>query len=414
MTESTAVAPLAAPGTDVVVAESTEFAAARKELARIREVGLAAVERQKSLNNIARMLEGCQWGDVKGKSLSVNTRYAIARICDVYNADPLLHIFILGGQIYRNAQYWTEQLNGLPDLKDWWQLNISASYSAALRDQAKAVTAQAKEFDLPALKDDALALLRKANEADERRAFHGIPTEAVAAYETLVNLNGRDELIREANYAPHKNDPVGASRPHETAKTRSLRRAAVKASPSLRSREEENARDAIEGEFEIVDTKPQAATLQIGDGEQVVEATGEIIEQGGATQEALPQQQPPADAFDYDDARKQMMATWKDAGVKDRKVWSKDNGFPESIKDWVPDQYRAAYRLLLEPVKARVRELAGAGLEDVCLRVLKKAQPMYLKEWNLVLATLELEQQGGNEAEEADEDDQGEAFPREL
>lgn len=241
------------------------------EIEAIRQQGSAMVEKQKELNTVARMLEGVQWGNVKGSSLSAQTRYAVARICQDYNADPLLHIHILGGNVYLNAQYWAEQVNDLPNLKGWHQNNISAGYVEEIRRQAKQVFEDAKEFESDELKQEALDLLAKARFADERRAFFGVPDTAVAAYETVIEFTDR-EPVMEANYAPTKNDPVGTARPAETARSRSMRRAGAKASPRIKTLDELAARSEIKAEWQVIrsDEEEALAALPGEDGPQAL------------------------------------------------------------------------------------------------------------------------------------------------
>lgn len=391
---------------------SPELAQAREELAKIQQAGLAAVERHKTLNAVARMLEGCKWGDISGQSLSPQTRYGIARICDAYRADPLLHIHILGGRVYLNADYWTGKLNALPELDHWLQNNITKRYSTELREIAKQTFQDAKEFEDEDMKDQARRILGEARYADEARAYHGIPDDAEAAYETLVYLDGKAEPIREANHAPNHptRDPVGKARPEVTAKTRSLRRAAVKACPDLQTSEVKELQRLVSDEFEIVledkaaDRAIASAPTQAvaGNGEpeaahpaeaQPLPVEGEDDENGDEpdyeTVEAEPE-------WDRTDAHKRLFATLKDAGItgdKERKAWAADLELPRSTKKWTRKHYETALTALYAPVRddvlARIESSDEVTLEELSRAVLGMIEPDYLKHWMALQAALD-------------------------
>lgn len=268
--------------------------AQKNELQAIRQAGQYAVERQKEINAVTRMLEGMQFGNVKGENLSPQTRFAIARVCEQYGADPALHIHILGGNLYLNAQFWAERVNALPNLKGWEQFNISPLYITELRRQAEAVMADAATYDEPHLRSEGLRLLAEARKADQRRAFYGIPDTAVAAYETVIDFTDRASVY-EANYAPNSgNDPVGKARPNETARSRSLRRAGAKASPAIKSLDELAARQEIKAEFRVIEAdakEARAALPAAGEAQAVRIGAGEPQAANVAQAQELPKQE---------------------------------------------------------------------------------------------------------------------------
>lgn len=268
--------------------------AQKNELQAIRQAGQYAVERQKEINAVTKMMAGMQFGNVRGENLSPETRYAIARVCEQYGADPAIHIHILGGNLYLNAQFWAERVNGLPNLKGWEQFNISALYSAELRKQAKQMLADSKEYEVPEWRDQGLKLIEAANKADQRRAYFGIPDTAVAAYETVIDFTDRASVY-EANYAPNSgNDPVGKARPNETARSRSLRRAGAKASPAIKSLDELAARQEIKAEFRVIEADAKEARQALpaaGEAQAVRIGAGEPQAANVAQAQELPKQE---------------------------------------------------------------------------------------------------------------------------
>lgn len=297
------------------------------EVAAIKQAGAIAVERQKALNATTKQLAGMKFGDVSGGTLSPETRYAIAQLCQLTGANAGLHLFILGGRPYLNADYWAQMAAAQPHHLGVEQIPLTPDYSAELRKQADEAE---KDDDI----EDARRLRRLARHVDSARVGYGIPDTAKAAYETVIRryaehaplamiasgrMDGAQFIIeqREANWVgdAKRRDPVGDARPHETARTRSLRRCAVRTYSSTLAPMEEQLRkleNAIEVEFEVVasDTQQQRAALpaegerqalRVGAGEPVAAkaevGTREPAKGRGKQQQAAQQEQapPPAD-----------------------------------------------------------------------------------------------------------------------
>lgn len=296
--------------------EQSTAVAANGEVEAIRRAGSFAVERQRVINATTRQLAGMKWGDVAGNSLSDATRYAIAQLCSLTGANPGIHIDILGNRVYLNAAYWSQVVADQPHHVETTQHNISAEYAKELRRQARAILKEAEELEMPELRADAAALVKDAIRVDERRAHYGIPDKAAAAYETVIRrytegaplaaiLAGRVDgdryvtEVREANYAgggAKPRDPVGDARPHETARSRSLRRAAVRAySTTLQpvERELRKLEHEIEAEFEVIAT---ARPERLPAGRQALTAgTGEPEAADAVDAEPLPVARPKHD-----------------------------------------------------------------------------------------------------------------------
>ena len=246
--------------------------AAQDAVQNIRQAGAAAVALTKERNAVSRALAGMKFGSVRGENLSEHTRWMIARTCELYDADPGVDIEILGDRVYLKADYYARKLNALPDLVSVELRNIGEGFAKEMRRQADAVLVEAEKYGDPEMKLGALALVRQAQYADERRAHFQVPKVAEAAYEIVIVRAGM-EPIRECNYAPNgPKDPVGRDRPAETARTRAYGRGAKKAIPSLRTAETRALSEGIKAEFEVIrgDQKAAQAALPPQDGPQAL------------------------------------------------------------------------------------------------------------------------------------------------
>lgn len=436
-------------GTAVVLPEIPENA-----IEQLRQRGAAEVAIRKEMTKIYKQIEGAEWG----AALSKNARAMIAELCQITKANPMLHINILGGKPDLNAKFWADLAANHPAHVRHEQRDLSPSVDALLRQQAQRHFDRARPLPDGAEKVERLArafALEEQADAIERDRAGWSPREtATAVVETTVYRYTNQAMallaqgkvpaaweivaITECNWAggfgvqqrPKKNggafavsDPIGDADPGKTARTRSLRRTLEKAYSAWMgpySAQLQKVEEYMEAEFTIVeDARPRGASLHIGAGqperadEHVDEQTGEVITQAAATQAELPTTEAAAgDTFDYDDARKKLMATFTDAGLKGepRKAWMAEHGLPDSVTKFTPDDYRRAWRLMVDPVREQVTAMAGDGLEDLALSVLKKAGPEYLRDWKLLLSVLENQRAGEAEGEAQ----QGDAFPGEL
>lgn len=413
------------------MAQSTEMTIAEiakpptdAEIEQIRTGGAALIEKKRELNKITRTLEGLEWGNVKGSSLSVQTRYAMAEFCYVTRANPQIHIDVLGGKPYLNAQYWSDLMNSNQYFIGYDQINVSPSIAALLRQQAEEAERDARAFedepeDAKRFRKEAARLRAEAREIDRQRAEWGAPDTASHVIVTVVRryaprapldqivsgeIDGAPFIqeVRECNWAGGgKNDPVGNAEPAKTSRTRSLRRAAVKAFSAWMvnlEKEIDRAERAIEAEFRIIEddhqqakaalpasTGPQA--VRAGSGEPEAASTngakplpveGAPVATSPAPAAATPAPDP-APAWDRNDARKRLFATLRDAGIEGdsaRKAWAKENGLPESTKEWGEAEYSKANELLVGPERKKVAdgcEMLGTTPDALAQEVLGRA-----------------------------------------
>ncbi|MBW3569684.1 MAG: hypothetical protein KY467_01140 [Gemmatimonadetes bacterium] len=267
--------------------------AAQAEVEAIRRQGATAVAVQKERNQVMKALRGQKWGSVRGDNMSDETRWMIARMCELYDADPATDLDILNDRAYLKAEFYQRKLNALPNLVELpAPINIAAPYIKELREQAKRMLQDAKEFGDDDMREDALRLVRMAQHADERRAHYAVPDFATAAYEVFAVLAGESAVRAECNFAPNdpSKDPVGKARPGSTALTRAYGRLARKTVPSLRTAESLALKEGIEAEFRVIASDQQAARdvlppqegpqgLSIGAGEPRAARVPEPVQQ---------------------------------------------------------------------------------------------------------------------------------------
>ncbi|HEX6924482.1 MAG TPA: hypothetical protein VF167_03600 [Longimicrobiaceae bacterium] len=276
----------------------------RQQLQLIRQQGALAVEKAKLTRGIAKQLENMSWGSgyslVKGEELPSGTRYAIAQLCAITGANPALHLYILGDRPYLNADYWAEKIAGQERFIRYEQFNLSLSHIEELRRLADEAAADGDQ-------DDAIRLRREARDLAQRRSHFAPPEWATHVYETVIyryseaaplaairrgEANASDwiEVVRECNWAGNKPkgktaqgkeydaDPVGNAEPAKTARSRSLRRAAVKAFAVTLAPVEAELRkleNAIEADFEVLhDDQQQARAALPAAGEPQAARTG--------------------------------------------------------------------------------------------------------------------------------------------
>lgn len=141
-----------------------------------------------------------------GKEISANARAAVVRYCLEIGADPLRHVFVLGGNIYLNAEFYRELVAANPKF---------------LRD----------EVDF--IHDDTRATAEERARRAELRVEYAVPENALgAAIVTLFYDGGRGPFVG-VNWAGAKDkDPVGKAEPTKSAQSRAYRKAAIKAEPA--------------------------------------------------------------------------------------------------------------------------------------------------------------------------------------
>lgn len=393
----------------------------RASLEAIERAGAREVEERRTLQQIAKQIEGTQWGSgnsvVKGDGYSESTRMALARYCQVAGADPQRHVEILGGKPWLNDRYYVDLCASDPHYIDYEQENISADQKAR------------SKWGVP--KWASHVFLTRI-----RRFIPIAPLEKIRSGE-ITEFDQYVTTVEEVNYAgdrpvktarsgkTYQPDPIGNEEPDKTARTRSHRRCAAKAFAAIRrhSDEIERAERILEAEYEIVQNDrakgrdslpspggPQAVSTAGGEAEaanprnarplpvdgepepEPVEA--EVVEEDegqGEGEEAAAEAA--EEAFDVDDYRKRLFATLRDAEIKGtaRKDWAEANDLPRSTKEWGKADYEKAFELLVGPVRDEVKSLAeslGEDVESLSLKVLEKGYPEFLKDWKALLGML--------------------------
>lgn len=287
------------------------------EIERIRAKGKAVTAYQEEVRGIRKVIEGLEWGSgtsvVKGSEMSGTMRHVLAEFCRVTRANPLMHVDILGGRPYLNAQYWEDRINSDPSFHHYEQRDISPSVETALRERAarhREVAEQLQGEEQAKRLSIALDLEEEADDLALARAKWSAPKWASVVVETTIHRfmnNAPLEQIRsgevvdferyliqvaECNWAGNRPkakskkgyeydpDPIGNEEPAKTARTRSLRRTAKKAFPAWMAEYENQIRKAeevIEGEWEIIrdDQRAEQAALPSGDQPQAARTGGE-------------------------------------------------------------------------------------------------------------------------------------------
>ena len=250
------------------------------------------------------------------------------------------------------------------------------------------------------------------------RFMNAAPIEAIQRGE-IEELDRYIVTVTECNWAggmgdtmkdAKKYDPIGDANPGTTARTRSLRRAAVKGFSAWMQKHEEQIRkaeDMLEAEFEIIQEGRRQIEVRAAGPQAVGTSNGEPDAGDAERAQPLPSdddgpdheivetlpynapkpEQPEPEDFDRQDAHKKLFATLNDAGIKGdaRKTWAALYNLPTSTKDWSAADYGRAIALLVSPVKEEVLALVnerGLNLSDLALEKLKKDAPQYLSDWN--------------------------------
>ena len=304
-------------GEGTAVAERTT--PSEDEIAQIRRAGQLRKERKKEIRETARALKGIQFGGIDGAHMSQETRWQVAKMCQVTGANPLTHIDILGDRIYHNADYWSDVLTTHPRYHRHEQREISESTETTLREQAAKKEARSEEVlekadaldsdelrrEAKQLYQEALDLRAEADDLELARSKYGVPEWATDAVETTIYKIAQSApledieagevdvepflvTVSEANWAGGKGeykdehhpnnksfsrDPIGDASPAKTARTRSLRRAARRAfSEWMEPYQEqiERAEEAAAEDFEVL--RAEAASRPGPDERQAIAA----------------------------------------------------------------------------------------------------------------------------------------------
>ena len=374
-----------------------------KAVVTTNQNGNALSARKRAERELYKTIEGLEWGEgakvVKGSYFSPQTRHALAVFCHTTGANPMTHVDILRGKPYLNAQYWSERCVTHPLYLGHEQINISADAEEKYRELEE----RARD------RNDTQARIRMGRKADqvaEYRIEFSPPDDATHAYVTLMrrlipsapltkikngeitDLSPYTVTVAEANWAGgtrwpteeekkkgaklRKYDPIGNADPEKTARTRSLRRAAIRTFSAWVAQVEEvkRAELMVEAEWEDVTA------------ETVSEEQEEYDEHMGIQREAIKAPAP----FDRQAARRRFFATMRGAGIPEgqRKQWAASRGYPESTSDWTEEDFDQAQVELISPIRDEVLSLckdSGANLEEVSLRVIGRSMPEWASHW---------------------------------
>lgn len=214
---------------------ASPLAVTKDDLAALTDAQRQEIALRKNANIVTAQLAGTNWG----KGLDDPTRRAVADWGKRNGIDVTTEIFVLGGNIYLNAQFYLNRLVGLLHrglIRDYKQELIQ--HDERLDQIVGELIDPNWPADLKAIaeKDRAEAFaeirrrrrLRIEHGAPEKSALQGNgPPQPFAIGLTTIWLAALpDTPIRGVKWAPHDaQDPVGKNYPQETALTRSARRA---------------------------------------------------------------------------------------------------------------------------------------------------------------------------------------------
>jgi hypothetical protein len=210
------------------VAETPQQSATREALLAMPPEERAKIILRRQANIVTAQIASTNWG----KGMDPDTAKAVSDWGQRNGIDVTKEIFILGGNIYLNAEFYLNRLATLIErgrVLDWRQsfVNIDARLEAS---------------------DDPLDRVEAKRRRDARVRFN-IPDEATAAVVTELELATMPGVpIIGVKWAPRSaSDPIGKAFPQETALTRSARRClkqAVRYLPEIASYVEGAEEDA--------------------------------------------------------------------------------------------------------------------------------------------------------------------------
>lgn len=365
-------------------------------LQRFRQQGQANVARRKEINALAQsLMDNRQWGKVHGKLLSEREAYALARMCHVTKADPILDIDLLGGHPYHNAHYFQRRAQNHERYVDCEYVNI-------LNDPAKREeygvpedAAGAYEVILTVYLPSAPLAAIKAGKVPFDEAMKWTTTVAAA------NWAGHTKIVNTRDGPQKRLDSIGATEPDKTARTRAYRRTAV-ATFGVEFIDEqavEQAERVLEAEWEYVDDSQHAnvqdGEMMVGAGEPAATIDADIVDvddESEAEGDAEPEPEPEPEV-DMGELRRRYFATLRAVGIDDdgRKGFQAEHGLPDSVTKFTPAHFEAAHEAIMKPLQTTVEELCrkvGTTLADVSLQELQMERPDYARDWVLLRTIL--------------------------
>lgn len=193
--------PAAAPAkTDTLEEDLLAGAKTFEERQQAYELA-GAVRRHLLVKKAAAAIAETGWG----KSISPLARSAVAQYLLEIGADPARHAYVLGGNIYLNAEFYKELCAANPDFN-------YPTTDFIHHDERANAEEQARRKDL--------------------RVKWGVPEKAPGACLVTLFYKSRGPF-EGVNWAGVRDtDPVGKAEPTKTAETRAYRKAALKAEPA--------------------------------------------------------------------------------------------------------------------------------------------------------------------------------------
>lgn len=190
----------------------------------------ALIAQRKNANVVAAQIASTNWG----KGLDAATQRAIADWGNRNSVDVTTEIYVLGGSIYLNAQFYQNRAIDLMTrgkVTGYKQRFIQHDprLEDVLREVLPATASDEERRELAVAQGEARREIRSRRAL---RIMHGVPDDEKikAAVLTEVRLASHPDVpIYGVKWCPHPNskhnDPVGTDYPQETALTRSARRA---------------------------------------------------------------------------------------------------------------------------------------------------------------------------------------------
>jgi hypothetical protein len=209
---------------------NTALAVTKDDMSALSTDQRALIAQRKNANIVAAQIASTNWG----KGLDAPTQRAIADWGNRNSVDVTTEIYVLGGSIYLNAQFYQNRaidLMARGKVVDYKQRFIQHDprLEDILREVLPATASDAERAELANAQAEARREIRSRRAL---RIMHGVPDDEKikAAVLTEVRLASHpDTPIYGVKWTPHPtskhNDPVGTDFPQETALTRSARRA---------------------------------------------------------------------------------------------------------------------------------------------------------------------------------------------
>lgn len=207
---------------------ATALAVTKEDMAALSTEQRAAIAERKNANIVSAQMAGTNWG----KGLDQPTRRAVSDWGQRHGIDVATEIFVLGGSIYLNAQFYINRLVEM--VKAGHVLDFSqdmVQHDARLGEVlAEVLPADASDEERAELREAQAKARREIRRRRDIRIMYGIPESATAAVVTTIRLTRLPSVpFVGIKWAPHANsqhrDPVGTDYPQESALTRSARRA---------------------------------------------------------------------------------------------------------------------------------------------------------------------------------------------